>query len=43
MTHEAFVTAAYVVTALGTLALLIHSGIVMRNAEALADDLRQER
>jgi hypothetical protein len=39
MNHTAFVTAAFVVTALGTLALLAHSWLAMRRSEALANDL----
>jgi heme exporter protein D len=39
MNHAAFVTAAFVVTALGTLALLAHSWLAMRRSEALANDL----
>jgi heme exporter protein D len=40
MTHTTFVTAAFVITAVGTLALLVHSWIAMRRSEALAEDLR---
>jgi hypothetical protein len=35
-----FVIAAYAVTAVGTMAVLIHSYIAMRRAERRADDLR---
>lgn len=40
MTHQAFVTAAFAVTAVGTLVILAHSWLAMRRSEALADDLR---
>ncbi len=42
MTHAAFVTAAFAVTAIGTLVLLAHSWLAMRRSEALAEDLRQK-
>jgi hypothetical protein len=41
MTHTSFVTAAFVVTAIGTLVILAHSWLAMRRSEALAEDLRQ--
>jgi hypothetical protein len=41
MTHATFVTAAFAVTAFGTLAILAHSWLAMRRSEALAEDLRQ--
>jgi hypothetical protein len=40
MTHQSFVTAAFAVTAIGTLVILAHSWLAMRRSEALADDLR---
>ncbi len=40
MTHATFVTAAFAVTALGTIIILAHSWLSMRRSEALADDLR---
>jgi heme exporter protein D len=41
MTHANFVAAAFAVTAIGTLTLVVHSWISMRRSEALAEDLRQ--
>lgn len=38
-----FVIAAYAVTALGTAAVLLHSWMRMRRAEASADGLRDRR
>jgi len=38
-----FVIAAYAVTALGTLALIVHSWLAMRRAERRAEALRNER
>ncbi len=39
MNHTSFVTAAFLVTAIGTLALLAHSWLAMKRSEALANDL----
>jgi hypothetical protein len=39
MNHAAFVNAAFIVTAIGTLALIAHSWFAMRRSEALANDL----
>lgn len=41
MTHTGFVTAAFVVTGIGTLWLIATSWMAMRKSEALADDLRK--
>jgi heme exporter protein D len=41
MSHTSFVTAAFAVTAIGTLVILVHSWLAMRRSEALAEDLRQ--
>jgi heme exporter protein D len=43
MTHAGFVTAAFAVTAIGTLVILTHSWLSMRRSEALAEDLRQRK
>ncbi len=43
MDHDQFVTAAFGVTALGMLWLLLSSWLGMRKSEALADDLKKER
>ena len=43
MTHMAFIVPAYVLTVGGLLAMLAHSWISMRRAEAAADKLRTER
>jgi hypothetical protein len=43
MNHWAFVTAAYVVTLLGTGGLALASWRAMRRAEAAADSLRRDR
>lgn len=40
MNHDSFVAAAYAVTALGTLVMIVHSWVSMRKSEALADDLK---
>jgi hypothetical protein len=42
MAHTGFVIAAFVVTAIGTLALIAHSWLSMRRSEALAEDLRRD-
>jgi uncharacterized SAM-binding protein YcdF (DUF218 family) len=39
--HMSFVAAAFAITAIGTLWLLISSWFSMRRSEALAEDLRQ--
>ena len=41
MNHQNFVIAAYAVTALGILWLLVSSYLNMRRSEDLADDLRE--
>lgn len=41
MSHAGFVTAAFAVTAIGTLVLLAHSWLSMCRSEALAEDLRK--
>jgi hypothetical protein len=43
MNHWAFVTAAYLVTLIGTGALALASYLAMRKAEVAADALRRER
>jgi hypothetical protein len=43
MNHDAFVAAAFGVTALGTLWLLLSSWLGMRKTEALSNDLKNER
>jgi heme exporter protein D len=43
MNHAAFVTAAFLVTAIGTVALLAHSWLSMSRSEALARDLQDRR
>jgi hypothetical protein len=43
MNHWAFVTAAYLVTLLGTGGLAVASYVAMRKAEAAAEALRRER
>lgn len=43
MNHTPFIIAAFLITALGTLALIMHSWSAMRRAEALADDLKKNR
>jgi heme exporter protein D len=43
MMHSGYVMAAFVVTAIGTVVLLVHSWLGMRRAEALAEDLRQQQ
>lgn len=43
MNHTPFIIAAFLVTALGTLALIAHSWSAMRRAEALADDLKNRK
>jgi hypothetical protein len=43
MTHTTFVTAAFAVTAIGTLVILAHSWLAMRRSEALADDLKERK
>jgi hypothetical protein len=40
MNHASFVTAAFVITALGTAWLLTSSWLAMRRSEALAEDLK---
>jgi hypothetical protein len=42
MSHTGFVTAAFLVTAIGVIALLTHSWLAMRRSEALADDLAKD-
>jgi hypothetical protein len=42
MNHTDFVTAAFVVTGLGSLWLIVSSWLAMRKSEALADDLRKQ-
>ena len=41
MNHQNFVIAAYVVTGIGILWLLVSSYLNMRRSEDLADDLRE--
>lgn len=43
MNHLPFIVAAFLVTALGTVALVVHSWSAMRRAEALAEDLKKNR
>jgi hypothetical protein len=43
MTHATFVIAAFAVTGLGTLWILVSSWLSMRRSEALADDLKERR
>lgn len=43
MNHLPFIVAAFLVTALGTVALVLHSWSAMRRAEALAEDLKKNR
>ncbi|HEX4873602.1 hypothetical protein ACFSAG_01670 [Sphingorhabdus buctiana] len=43
MDHTPFIIAAFLVTALGTLVLVVHSWSAMRRAEALADDLKSRK
>lgn len=43
MSHAPFITAAFLVTAIGTLALVAHSWIVMRKSEALAEDMKSRK
>jgi hypothetical protein len=43
MNHTPFIIAAFLVTAIGTLALVAHSWIAMRKSEALADDLKSRK
>lgn len=43
MTHTAFVTAAFSITALATAWILASSWLAMRRSEALADDLKERR
>ncbi|MGC1468722.1 MAG: hypothetical protein WA793_05000 [Sphingorhabdus sp.] len=43
MNHTPFIIAAFLVTALGTLALVGHSWIAMRKSEALTDDLKSRK
>lgn len=43
MTHMAFIVPAYVLTIGGLLAILAHSWIAMRRAEAAAQKLQSER
>lgn len=40
MDHTPFIFAAFLVTAIGTLALVAQSWLAMRKSEALADDLK---
>jgi hypothetical protein len=41
MTHNTFIIAAFAVTSVGMMWLIIGSYLSMRRSEALADDLRQ--
>jgi hypothetical protein len=41
MDHGTFITAAFAVTAIGTIWLLASSWLSMRRSEALAEDLRE--
>lgn len=41
MNHTSFVTAAYTVTFIGTVVLIVRSWLSMRRSEALAEDLRK--
>ncbi len=43
MNHWAFVTAAYVLTALGTIAVLVWSYLDMRRAEKAVQDLENRK
>jgi hypothetical protein len=43
MTHTSFVTAAFAITALGTIWLLASSWLSMRRSEALAEDLKERQ
>jgi hypothetical protein len=43
MTHAAFIVPAYMLTVGGLLAMLVHSWIFMRRAEAAAERLKSER
>lgn len=43
MTHADFVFAAFAITALATLWILIGSWLAMRRSEALANDLRDKK
>ena len=43
MNHTPFIIAAFLVTAIGTLALVAHSWIVMRKSEALAEDMKSRK
>ena len=43
MNHWPFIIAAYAVTIVGTLTLVLSSYLAMREAEASADALRNER
>lgn len=43
MNHTSFIIAAFLVTAIGTFALVAHSWIAMRKSEALADDLKSRK
>lgn len=42
MSHTPFIIASFLITALGTLALIAHSWAAMRKAEKLADDLKKK-
>ena len=42
MTHSTFIIAAFAVTGVGMMLLIIGSYVSMRRSEALADDLRQQ-
>jgi hypothetical protein len=41
MTHSTFIIAAFAVTGIGMIWLIVGSYMSMRRSEALADDLRQ--
>ena len=43
MNHANFVFAAFAITALGTVWMILSSLLAMRRSEALADDLRRDR
>jgi hypothetical protein len=42
MNHQSYVTAAFIITAIGMGWLLVSSFIAMRKSEALANDLRKQ-